>query len=351
MERNIRTCVITGVAGMIGANLAHWILEHHPEVQIVGIDDLSGGYRDNIPAGVIFYKLDLSTNSSLLEDIFAIHKPDVVFHFAAYAAEGLSGFIRRYNYINNLVVTAGIVNCCIKYDVKRLVFTSSMAVYGNSDGNLPFSENSPCSPIDSYGVAKHACEVDIQIAGEQHGLDWCIIRPHNVYGANQNIFDSYRNVLGIWMYKLLHDQPLTIYGDGLQERAFSYIDDSLECFWKAGFDSKCSKEIINLGGIHNTTILEAANTLIDVAGFGTIEHLAPRHEVKYAYSTHQKSVNLLGFEHKTNLHEGLTKMWAWAKEQPDRPRFVWEKYELDKGLYPYWQQDALKSNSKSVKLL
>ncbi len=349
MERNTTTVLVTGCAGLIGSSLCHWIIKNHPETQIVGIDDLSGGYRDNIPSGVIFYKLDLSTNSSLLNDIFAIHKPDVVYAFHCYAAEGLSPFIRQYNYINNTVSIAGMVNSCITHEVKRLVFTSSMAVYGR--GTPPFSEDDLRAPVDPYGVAKMACEMDIQIAGEQHGLNWCIIRPHNVYGPRQCIWDSYRNFLGIAIYKLLHDQPITIYGDGLQERAFSYIDDSLECFWKAGFDPKCSKEIINLGGIHNTTILEAANTLIDVAGFGTIEHLEPRHEVKYAYSTHQKSVDLLGFEHKTDLHEGLTKMWAWAKEQPDRPRFVWENYEIEKGLYPFWKQDALKSNSKSIKLL
>jgi len=344
-----KTILITGVAGLIGSRFAQWIIENHPDVQVVGIDDLSGGYRDNIDPKVIFYKMDLSQTPDLLLDVFAIHKPNVVYHFAAYAAEALSPFIRKFNYENNLIATANLINCSIIQGIDRFVFTSTMAVYG--EGTPPFDETQRRNPMDPYGIAKAACEMDLEVAGVQHGLDWCIVRPHNVYGANQNIWDSYRNVLGIWMYKLMHEQPLTIYGDGLQERAFSYIDDSLECFWTAGFDSKCSKEIINLGGIHSITILEAANTLIDVAGFGTIEHLAPRHEVKHAVPTWQKSVDLLGFEHKTNMYEGLTKMWWWANEQPDRPRFVWENYELDKGLYPYWQQDALKANSKSVKLL
>ncbi len=169
--------LITGVAGLIGSRMADWIIENHPEVMVIGVDDLSGGYTENIHPKVIFYKMDLGKES--VDFLFEHHRPDIVYHFAAYAAEALSPFIRQYNYTNNLVATAGIVNNCIKYGVKRLVFTSSMAVYGN--GIPPFSEDAPRNPIDSYGIAKMGCEMDIEIAGEQHGLDWCIIRPHNMY--------------------------------------------------------------------------------------------------------------------------------------------------------------------------
>jgi UDP-glucose 4-epimerase len=329
--------LITGVAGLLGSRLADWIIENHPDATVIGIDDLSGGYIENVNKNVIFYNIDLGRDSA--EFLFEQHRPDIVYHFAAYAAEALSPFIRQYNYTNNLVATAGIVNNCIKYGVKRLVFTSSMAVYGN--GLPPFGEDAPRNPIDSYGVAKMGCEMDIEIAGEQHGLDWCIIRPHNMYGAKQNIWDSYRNVLGIWMYKHITGQPLTIFGDGNQTRAFSCIDDSLEPFWRAGTDPKASKQIINLGGIHEYSINEAANTLIEVMGGGEIKYLPPRHEVKYAYPTWQKSVDILGFEHKTDLHEGLTKMWEWVKLQPSRPRQIWSSYELDKGIYPYWDKNVL----------
>lgn len=344
-----KTVLITGVAGLLGSRLADWIIENHPEVTVVGIDDLSGGFKENVHPNVSFLRMDLSSEAHALDAVFTVYNPDLVYHFAAYAAEALSPFIRQFNYQNNLVATANIVNCCIKHNVKRLVFTSTMAVYG--EGTPPFEETHPRMPVDPYGIAKAACEMDIQVAGWQHDLDWCIIRPHNVYGAKQNIWDSYRNVLGIWMYKSLHDQPLTIYGDGMQERAFSYIDDSLSCLWTAGVDEKCSKQIINLGGIYHTTILDAATTLLQVVGHGEVEFLPPRHEVRQAFPTYQKSVDLLGFEHKTDLHEGLTKMWEWVKEQPERPRFVWEQYELDKGVYPYWSKDSLTNNSKSVKLL
>jgi UDP-glucose 4-epimerase len=258
-----------------------------------------------------------------------------VFHFAAYAAEGLSPFIRNYNYNNNLVATTNIVNNCIKHEVKRLVFTSTMAVYG--DGEIPFSEESPYKPIDPYGIAKMACELDIKLAGEQFGLDWCIIRPHNVYGIKQNIWDKYRNVLGIWMYQYLNGEPMTIFGDGKQKRAFSYIDDSLEPLWKSAILPEASKEIFNLGGIHHCTIKQANAVLREVIGGGETIYLEPRHEAKFAYATHQKSVDILGFEHKTDLKEGLVQMWKWARRQPMRDRFTWDNYEIEKGIYSYWK--------------
>jgi len=326
--------LITGVAGLLGSRLADWIIQNKPEVEVIGVDDLSGGYKENINPKVNFWQMDLVTHP--IENIFEVHKPDYVFHFSAYAAEGLSPFIRAYNYDNNLKATARIVNECIKNNVKRLVFTSTLAVYGYQDGNM-FDEIQVPRPIDPYGVAKYACEMDIQIAGEQHGLDWCIIRPHNVYGIKQNIWDKYRNVLGIWMYQHLNGEKLTIFGDGEQTRAFSYIDDSLEPLWNSAVKEEASKEIINLGGIREVSIKDACNTLIKIMGGGEISFEEERHEVKHSIPTWEKSVEILGFEHKTDLEEGLTKMWEWAKQQPMRERFVWPSYELEKGIYSYWK--------------
>jgi len=326
--------LITGVAGLLGSRLADWIIENHPDVKVVGIDDLSGGYKENIHPKVDFWQMNLVDHP--IENCFEVNKFDYVFHFAAYAAEGLSPFIRTYNYDNNLKATARIVNECIKNNVKRLVFTSTLAVYGHQDGSM-FDEIQVPKPIDPYGVAKYACEMDIQIAGEQHGLDWCIIRPHNVYGIKQNIWDKYRNVLGIWMYQYLNNEKLTIFGDGTQTRAFSYIDDSLEPLWNAAIRPQASKQIINLGGIREHSIIDSANTLIDVMGGGEISFEEERHEVKHSIPTWQKSIDILGFEHKTDLREGLIKMWEWAKQQPMRKRFVWSTYELDKGIYSYWK--------------
>jgi len=328
--------LITGVAGLIGSRFADWLIENKPEFEIIGIDDLSGGYKENINPKVIFYQFNLVKDSYKLLKIFEDHKPDYVYHFAAYAAEGLSPFIRQYNYDNNLRATAGIINECIKHSIKRLIFTSTLAVYGHGSGGI-FDEVQVPKPIDPYGVAKYACEMDIQIAGEQHGLDWCIIRPHNVYGIRQNIWDKYRNVLGIWMYQHLNGEPMTIFGDGEQTRAFSFIDDSLKPLWNAAVRPEASKEIINLGGIKEISIKDASKILQEVVGGGEIIHLEGRHEVKHSIPTFQRSIDILDFKHQTDLNEGLTKMWEWAKQQPMRDRFIWSRYELDKGIYSFWK--------------
>jgi UDP-glucose 4-epimerase len=325
--------LITGVAGLLGSRLADWIIENKPEANVIGVDDLSGGYIENVNDKVTFYNMKVESDE--IKELFSKHNIDYVYHFAAYAAEGLSPFIRTFNYINNLVATANIVNQCINYDVKRLVFTSSMAVYG--EDNPPFAEELRRNPIDPYGVAKSACERDIEIAGEQHGLDWCIIRPHNVYGKKQNIWDKYRNVLGIWMYQHMNGNPITIFGDGKQTRAFSYIDDVLEPFWKAATDERASREIINLGGIKEYTITEAADILMEVVGGKDIVYLEQRHEVKHAWSTYQKSVELLDYKESIGLKEGLIEMWDWAQNQPNREQKKFDKYEVDKGLYSFWK--------------
>jgi UDP-glucose 4-epimerase len=326
--------LITGIAGLLGSRLADYIIETQPGVEVIGIDDLSGGYKENINPKVDFWEMNLVNHP--IENCFKQHKFDYIFHFAAYAAEGLSPFIRQHNYENNLIATTRIINQCIKHNVKRLVFTSTLAVYGHGNYGI-FDENQTPSPIDPYGVAKYACEMDIQIAGEQHGLDWCIIRPHNVYGINQNIWDKYRNVLGIWMYQHMNKEPMTIFGDGSQTRAFSYIDDSLASLWKAAILPEASKEIINLGGIKEYSIKEANEILRDVIGGGEVIFKEARHEVKHSIPTYQKSIDILDFKHKTDLYDGLREMWSWAQQQPLRDRFIWPSYELDKGIYSFWK--------------
>ena len=328
--------LITGVAGLLGSRLADFILKNTNH-KVIGIDDLSGGYIENIPKGVDFRKFNL-TDLHALDGLFQNIKPDIIYHFAAYAAEGLSPFIRKYNYENNLISSTNLITCSIKHDIKRFVFASSMSVYGNKY-KPPFHEDLQQCPIDPYGVAKFSVEQDLKIAYEQHGLAYTIVRPHNFYGQNQNIWDKYRNVLGIWMYQIINNMQPTIFGDGEQVRAFSYVDDSLIPFWNASQRDECIGEIINLGGIKEYTINEACNTLIKVTDTNLKPlYLEERHEAKHAWSTWEKSIKLLDFEHKIDLEEGLTKMWKWAQTQPNRERFVWSEYELEKGIYEFWKK-------------
>ena len=327
--------LITGVAGLLGSRLASWIIEN-TDYEVIGIDDLSGGYTENIHNKVKFYKFNLNDLESL-KGVFEKEKITIVYHFAAYAAEGLSPFIRKYNYDNNLITSTNLITCSIQYNVSRFVFASSMSVYGDKY-KPPFSEDMKQAPIDPYAVAKYAVEMDLEIAFKQHGLNYTIVRPHNFYGINQNIWDKYRNVLGIWMYQLLNKQNPTIFGDGSQVRAFSYVDDSILPFWNASQKNSCIGEIINLGGIKEHTINDACNVLINVTGQNLKPvHLEARHETKFAWSTWEKSVKLLDFKHQVDLEEGLSKMWEWAQKQPNRERFIWPKYELNKGIYEYWK--------------
>jgi len=331
----MKKILITGVAGLLGSRLSDWIIDN-TNYEVIGIDDLSGGFIENINPKVKFYKFNL-TNLNKLKEVFKNENIEIVYHFAAYAAEGLSPFIRKFNYENNIIASSNLITCSIEFNIKRFVFASSMAVYGDKY-EPPFHEDLLQAPIDPYGVAKYAVEMDLKIASHQHGLNYTIIRPHNFYGINQNIWDKYRNVQGIWMYQILNNESPTIFGDGSQVRAFSYVDDSVIPFWNASQNDNCKGEIINLGGTKEYSISDACNILINVTGQNIKPvYLEPRHESKYAWATWDKSIELLGFEHKVNLEEGTAKMWEWAKKQPNRERYVWPEYELNKGIYEYWK--------------
>ena len=335
---NSGNVLITGVAGLMGSRLATWIIDN-TEFNVIGIDDLSGGYIENVDSRkdrCKFYKIDLANQQEALDRVFCENSIDIIYHLAAYAAEGLSPFIRNFNYKNNLIASTSLINCAIKYSIERFVFTSSMAVYGEQ--KTPFHEDMIPMPIDPYGVAKYAIEMDLKIAHDHHGLKYTVVRPHNFYGRNQNIWDKYRNVLGIWMYQIKQGTRPVIYGDGEQTRAFSYVDDSLFPMWNASQNDDCIGQIINLGGTKETTINDACNILMSVVGTDLKPvYLENRYEVRHAYATWEKSERLLGYKHVTSLREGIGRMWDWAKDQPDRKQFIWENYEIEKGVYEFWK--------------
>ena len=326
--------LVTGCAALIGSHMAEYLLKK--DYEVYGIDNLSGGYVENVPNGVIFFAADLSDKKHLGR-LFKKIRPDYVYHFAAYAAEGLSPFIRNFNYQNNLVCSANVINECIKNGVKKIIFTSSMAVYGEQ--KPPFKETMIPNPIDPYGISKYAVEMDLACAKSQFGLDYTIVRPHNVIGIRQNIWDKYRNVIGIWIRRVMRKESICIFGDGLQERALSNIKFCLEPFEKLMFDH--GGDVFNLGCPKQYSLNEIADTVAKVAkelGFDPkIEHLVQRHgEAKFAYCNHDKAEKVLGFKDETNLEETIKEMFEWAVNQPDR-EVKQMTYEIDKGMYPYWK--------------
>ena len=325
---------VTGCAGLLGSNYCRHLIEQGHEV--IGIDDLSGGYKAFVPDGerFSFVKLNLERRKKVVE-LFEEHKPDVLFHFAAYAAEGLSPFIRNYNYRNNLIVSANLINECITHGTK-IIFTSSMAVYGEQEP--PFSEAMKPNPIDPYGIAKYAVERDLDLAHQQFGLRYNIVRPHNVLGIYQNIWDKYRNVIGIFIRKALNGEPILVYGDGEQTRAFSDIQYYMEPFDKllTDFDG----ETFNIGADKHFTLNEVAKTVQTIAGkYGyhvPIEHGEARHEAKHAHCDHTKAKTMLNFQDGTNLTELVESMFTWAMKQPKRKVKNME-YEVTKDIYDYWK--------------
>lgn len=345
IERNgkkLKTVLVTGSAGLIGASFVEYIKTMHKNTFVVGIDALEKWGNDNILEENSIYKFyKLNCYSEELENLFKEYNFDIVYHFAAYAAEGLSPFMRKFNYENNVLSTTNIVNLCINYKVERLVYTSSMSVYGNGvNPGDKFDEKDLPQPIDPYAISKYACELDIINAGEHHGLDWCIIRPHNVFGVYQNVNDKYRNVLGIWMHQLVAQEPLTIYGDGNQTRAFTVVDNIVDCLWMAGTEPNCSKEVINLGGEIGYTINDAADIFCQTLGISRDKFVykEQRNEVKHAVPTNFKARDLLRYRNLYSFSQGLMMMWDWVlREQKVKDWYKWDKFEIEEKIYSYWK--------------
>ena len=217
---NGKRALVTGAAGFIGSHVADGCLELGMEV--VATDDLSGGFRENVPDGAQWIEGDLR-DAAFVASLWDGGQFDYVYHLGAYAAEGLSHFIRAFNYRTNLEASVNLINQAVLGEAERFVFTSSIAVYGA--GQLPMSESMVPQPEDPYGISKYAVELDLAAAHNMFDLDYTVFRPHNVYGERQNIADRYRNVIGIFMNNVLQEKPMPVFGDGLQTRAFSHVVD------------------------------------------------------------------------------------------------------------------------------
>jgi UDP-glucose 4-epimerase len=324
--------LVTGGAGFLGAHLVRALRDRGREVVV--LDDLSGGVRENVPEGVELVVGSI-LDEALVAHLFREHRFEVVFHLAAYAAEGLSHFVRRFNYTNNLVGSMVLVNEAVRHDVRRFVFTSSIAVYGT--GELPLRETHVARPEDPYGIAKLAVEQDLAAAHHQFGLEHTIFRPHNLYGPFQSMRDRYRNVVGIFLNQAMRGEPLTIFGDGSQTRAFTYAGDVVGKMAESAWLDAAKNVTLNVGGDRTSSVSELAHAVLAATGAKVdVAHVPARNEVVHAHSDHTRFREVLGPIEETSLEEGLAKTWAWAEALGPSATPPFPAIEIMKGLPKHW---------------
>lgn len=301
--------IVTGAAGFIGSHVAERLAAQGCET--LGIDDLSGSFAENVPPGV---RLEVRNCTQPLDDLFADFRPDVVYHLAAYAAEGLSHHIAAFNYSNNVVATANVLRASYLAEARHFVFTSSIAAYGHPHAPGGFDETSELAPCDPYGIAKLACELHIRSHHAYFGRPkYTIFRPHNVFGPRQNISDPYRNVVGIFMKCALQGQPMPVFGDGQQSRSFSYIDSVAQCIAAAPFVAAANNEEFNVGSDESMTVLELAEAIAAIMKVSpNIQYLPSRQEVMHAHCRHDKVRRVFpeAFANAVKIREGLELMAA-----------------------------------------
>ena len=327
------SALVTGAAGFIGSHVAdHCIAQG---MRVVAVDDLSGGIRENVPEAAEWMQGDIR-DPDFVASLWRNSRFDYVYHMGAYAAEGLSHFIRHYNYDTNLLASINLINQAVRHETKCFVFASSIAVYGSNQ--LPMTEDLTPRPTDPYGISKYAVELDLQSAHEMFGLNYVIVRPHNVFGERQNIADKYRNVIGIFMNQVLQRQPMTIFGDGSQTRAFSYIDDVAPYIARAPLITDAINETFNLGADTPYTILELAQAV--AAAFDVpceVRHLPPRNEVVHAFSDHSKARAVFKPVAAVPLKVGINRMAEWVKRKGAVNPVEFNNIEIDKNLPPSWR--------------
>jgi UDP-glucose 4-epimerase len=243
------------------------------------------------------------------------------------------------NYNNNLIGSVNLINASVNYCVRCFVFTSSIAVYGA--GQSPMTEDMVPLPEDSYGIAKLAVERELKVTHEMFGLDYVIFRPHNVYGERQNIGDRYRNVVGIFMNQLMKGEPMTIFGDGDQQRAFTHINDVAPIIADSVNVAAARNQLFNVGADVPHTVNYLAQIVADAMSKEcNVVHLDPRNEVKIAFSDHSRAESIFGARRKVPLQDGIRTMAAWVREHGSRESSIFDDIEIPKNLPPSWASVA-----------
>ena len=341
--------LVTGAAGFVGSHVTAY-LSSELQLRVVAVDDLSGGFLSNVPSSplVTFVQGDVS-DPAFVHRLFLEHGPfHTVYHLAAYAAEGMSHFIRRFNYRNNLLASVTLLNEAVLGRAQSFVFTSSIAVYGPIDP--PMRETDVPHPHDPYGIAKYAFELDLQSAQRLFNLSFVILRPHNVYGPHQNVIDRYRNVIGIFISRIMRNLSLPIFGDGLQTRAFSYIDDVAPVIAASPFVPAALNTVLNVGGDRPYSLRTLARVVSEAMGVEErVEWLQERSEVVHAVSDHARVRCVMGIGEPVGLEEGIQRVVEWVKEKGGKDGFVpveFDEVEVMQNMPPSWITEAMRVNER-----
>ena len=328
------TSLVTGGAGFIGSHVVKNLISlgHH----VIVLDDLSGGVEENIFSDVQFVRGSV-VDTLMVNQLFKENDIDYVYHLAAYAAEGLSHFIRKFNYENNVMGSINLINAAVNNNLKHFVFISSIAVYGT--GQLPLTEDQNPQPEDPYGIAKYTIELDLKNANKLFGLNYTIFRPHNVYGPHQNINDPYRNVIGIFMNKLLKEEDLPVFGDGNQKRAFTYIDDVASYIAQSVIMEAACNEIFNIGSDEIHSINELVRVIGSVMDKNvSIQYLPQREEVVESFADLAKYNHIFQPYSSTSLEYGLQKMAQWVTNNFLSNESTAIAIEVEKNLPDFWKK-------------
>jgi UDP-glucose 4-epimerase len=303
--------LVTGGAGFIGSHLTAGLIARGDNVVV--LDDLSGGSRTRVPDDVELVAASVADEAAVTR-VFRAHRFDGVFHLAAFAAEGISHAVKSFNYTSNLLGSVNVINAALRADVTFLGFASSVAVYGH--GQPPMREDDVPRPADSYGNAKLAVERELDITMRMQGLPYFALRMHNVYGEWQNMRDPYRNAVTIFLNQIMRGEPITVYGDGGQTRAFTYVGDIVGTFLAAAGRPESWGQVYNVGSSTPSTVLELAHRVRRAMGAPNhpIVHLPARDEVRIAYTDSTRARGVLGGWPETSLGEGIARTAEWARE-------------------------------------
>lgn len=307
--------LITGIAGFMGSHLAKALLEKGHEV--IGIDNLIGGYRENVPKEALFIEADLMDFDKIQSSFKEI---DVVLHSACTAYEGLSVFSPYLVTKNTFQITASVISASIIGGVKKFVNMSSMARYGTQK-TLPFVEDMTPQPQDPYGIAKYSAELLLKNLAEIHGMKHVTVVPHNIIGPGQKYDDPYRNVASIMINRMLQGKQPVIYGSGNQKRCFSFMNDVVEPMLKLCETDVVDGMIINIGPDDEfITINELAQRIAEILDFDLRPIYLPERpqEVFHANCSANLARTLLDYKPTTTLDQGLRELANWISERGAR---------------------------------